>query len=174
MWHARASLGTVAREDRGAQAVEFALILPVLLIIVMGIINFGYAFSQKLALNQAVREGARKAVVSKTAVQADVVTFVRDSTGGLIDDTSLVIVTTKIQSGGPAPAFGAFTDSADDPGDTGDGNTPTCRNYTDAQGMGGQLKVIATYQSTWLVPTPFWDIAAPNFTTEAVFRCEVI
>jgi Flp pilus assembly protein TadG len=43
--------------------VEFALVATVLIVLVMGIINFGYVFGQKLALNQAVREGARAAVV---------------------------------------------------------------------------------------------------------------
>ena len=48
-------------------AVEFALIVPVLLLIVFGIINFGVLFSQQLTLNNAVREGARKAVVNEVS-----------------------------------------------------------------------------------------------------------
>lgn len=51
--------------DRGAVAVEFALVVPLLLLIVFGIVNFGIVFSQQLTLNNALREGARKAVINR-------------------------------------------------------------------------------------------------------------
>lgn len=49
--------------DTGAEAVEFALILPVLLMLLMGIINYGLWFNDSLQLRQGVREAARQAVV---------------------------------------------------------------------------------------------------------------
>lgn len=45
--------------DRGAAAVEFALVLPLLLLIVFGIIDFGRALNAQITLTQAAREGAR-------------------------------------------------------------------------------------------------------------------
>ena len=45
--------------EDGAVAVEFALILPVLILIVLGIIEFGFAFNTQIALTQAAREGVR-------------------------------------------------------------------------------------------------------------------
>jgi Flp pilus assembly protein TadG len=45
--------------DRGAVAVEFALILPVFLVLLVGMVDFGFAFNAKIALTQAAREGAR-------------------------------------------------------------------------------------------------------------------
>jgi Flp pilus assembly protein TadG len=45
--------------DRGAAAVEFALILPVLLLLVLGISQFGITFYQWLEMEHAAREGAR-------------------------------------------------------------------------------------------------------------------
>jgi Flp pilus assembly protein TadG len=45
--------------DRGAAAVEFALLLPVLLLLVFGIIDFGRALNAQITLTQAAREGAR-------------------------------------------------------------------------------------------------------------------
>lgn len=45
--------------DSGAAAVEFALVLPVLLLILFGIIDFGRAYNMQLALTQAAREGVR-------------------------------------------------------------------------------------------------------------------
>lgn len=50
--------------ERGAAAVEFALILPVLLLIVFGIINFGFMLSARQAVSQAAAEGARAAAVT--------------------------------------------------------------------------------------------------------------
>lgn len=45
--------------DRGAAAVEFALLLPLLLLIVFGIVDFGRALTAQITLTQAAREGAR-------------------------------------------------------------------------------------------------------------------
>lgn len=46
-------------DDRGAVAVEFALVLVPLVMLVFGIITSGLAFSQVIATTNAVREGAR-------------------------------------------------------------------------------------------------------------------
>jgi Flp pilus assembly protein TadG len=45
--------------------VEFAMILPILLILVFGIIQFGILFNNYLTLTDAVRAGARQAAVSR-------------------------------------------------------------------------------------------------------------
>jgi TadE-like protein len=49
--------------DGGAAAVEFALVLPVLMLLIMGIINYGLWFNDSLQLRQGIREAARQAVV---------------------------------------------------------------------------------------------------------------
>ena len=49
------------RGERGAIAVEFAIILPVLLLLVFGIIDFGHAWYMKHLMSDASREGARYA-----------------------------------------------------------------------------------------------------------------
>lgn len=51
------------RDVRGAAAVEFALILPVLMLIVFGIINYGDMLSVRQSVSQAASEGARAAAV---------------------------------------------------------------------------------------------------------------
>jgi hypothetical protein len=48
-----------ATSDRGAAAVEFALLLPLLLLIVFGLLDFGRAINTQITLTQAAREGAR-------------------------------------------------------------------------------------------------------------------
>lgn len=45
--------------DQGAAAVEFALLVPLLLLILLGVIDFGRAFNIQETLTQAAREGAR-------------------------------------------------------------------------------------------------------------------
>jgi Flp pilus assembly protein TadG len=48
-----------ARGDRGVALVEFAIILPVFMCIVLGMITSGIALSKKINITDAVREGAR-------------------------------------------------------------------------------------------------------------------
>ncbi|MBM0124875.1 TadE/TadG family type IV pilus assembly protein [Pimelobacter simplex] len=49
--------------DRGAAAVEFALILFPLMLIVFGIVNYGDMLSVRQSVSQAASEGARAAAV---------------------------------------------------------------------------------------------------------------
>lgn len=49
--------------ERGASAVEFAIILPILIMLIFGIIQFGIAFNKYIAVTHAVREGVRLAAV---------------------------------------------------------------------------------------------------------------
>jgi Flp pilus assembly protein TadG len=62
------------KNEKGAAAVEFALILPILVIIVFGIFQFGIAFNNWISLTHAAREGVRLASVGQYTAQK-----VRDS-----------------------------------------------------------------------------------------------
>jgi Flp pilus assembly pilin Flp len=54
----------MARLDQeGAAAVEFALLLPLLVLLLFGMIEFGLAFNTRIQATNAAREGARQAVV---------------------------------------------------------------------------------------------------------------
>ena len=55
--------------ERGAAAVEFALIAGILFMMLFGIIEFGRIFSEMEVLNSAAREGARVAAVRGTSTQ---------------------------------------------------------------------------------------------------------
>ena len=55
--------------ERGAAAVEFALVLPILLLLVFGIIDFGRALNAQLTLTQAAREGVRLAALGYPAAE---------------------------------------------------------------------------------------------------------
>jgi Flp pilus assembly protein TadG len=47
------------RDERGATAVEFAFIVPLLIVLVLGIAEFGRAFQVQGTLSAAAREGVR-------------------------------------------------------------------------------------------------------------------
>ncbi len=52
--------------ERGAAAVEFALVLPVLLLVVLGAIDWGWYFYVREVVTNAAREGARVGSVDTT------------------------------------------------------------------------------------------------------------
>ena len=51
------------RDQEGAAAVEFALLLPLLVLLLFGMIEFGFAFNTRIQATNAAREAARRAVV---------------------------------------------------------------------------------------------------------------
>ncbi len=72
------------RSQRGQAVVEFALILPILLLLVFGIIEFGRIFYSYLEVTQAAREGARLGAVGGS--DQEIVALVRDVAVGLDDE----------------------------------------------------------------------------------------
>jgi len=52
--------------SRGQTLIEFALIAPIMFILLFGIIDFGMALDHRITLQHAVREGARYAAVHST------------------------------------------------------------------------------------------------------------
>jgi Flp pilus assembly protein TadG len=53
--------------DRGAAAVEMALVLPLLLFVAFALIDFGRMLNTQLTLTEAAREGARAAALGQSA-----------------------------------------------------------------------------------------------------------
>lgn len=64
----RGNIAKFIGNNRGQNMVEFALVLPILLLLVLGIIDFGQIFSQQLIVNAASREAVRKTVASGSRV----------------------------------------------------------------------------------------------------------
>ncbi|GAA3639276.1 TadE/TadG family type IV pilus assembly protein [Microlunatus ginsengisoli] len=58
------------QSERGAAALEFALVVPVLLVLVLGIAEFGRAFYTQITLSAAAREGVRVMALSTTPATA--------------------------------------------------------------------------------------------------------
>lgn len=53
----------LVKSEKGQALVEFALVLPILLMLLCGIIDFGWLYYNQITLNNAAREGARYAVI---------------------------------------------------------------------------------------------------------------
>jgi Flp pilus assembly protein TadG len=81
-------------EQRGASAVEFAIIASLLLLVRFGTISFGLVFNRYQGLQSAAREGARVGAL-QAATRTDIVNRVRDSVA--------VIKTSAISTGACAP-----------------------------------------------------------------------
>jgi len=79
------------RSDAGMALIEAAFVLPILLVLAMGMLDFGRAFYFKHLLDEAAREGARVAVV--TSPDPDIVTTRVDDvlTAGGITPTSVTV-----------------------------------------------------------------------------------
>jgi Flp pilus assembly protein TadG len=79
--------------ERGAALVELALVLPLLLVVIAGIVDFGFAFQRYEVITNAAREGARLASMSgydATFVQTRVRQYVKQALN--ITDTQLEVV----------------------------------------------------------------------------------
>jgi Flp pilus assembly protein TadG len=73
--HTNKNWSRLPRED-GQTFVEFAIVLPILVLLVLGIIQFGLAFRNYLAITDAARVGARAAAVKRTSTPC---TFARNA-----------------------------------------------------------------------------------------------
>lgn len=87
--------------QRGAALVEFAFVLPVLLILLFGIVEFAVAFNRAQAVEASAREGGRLAAISTTST-GDVTTRVNDALAGISLDGA---VSVSVNPGGQ-PCFG--------------------------------------------------------------------
>lgn len=56
--------------ERGAAAVEFALLVPVLVMLLLGIMEFGRAYNTQTILANAAREGARSMAINNSQTEA--------------------------------------------------------------------------------------------------------
>lgn len=65
---ARRGCAGKGRRDLGSSLAEFALVLPVLVMLVFGIVEFGITFTKAQAIEAAAREGARLASIEATTI----------------------------------------------------------------------------------------------------------
>lgn len=58
------------KSERGAVAVEFALVVPVLFLLIFGVVEFGNIYNVQIQLTSAAREGAREMALGGDAAAA--------------------------------------------------------------------------------------------------------
>ncbi|HSK17426.1 MAG TPA: TadE family protein [Gaiellaceae bacterium] len=87
--------------ERGQTLVEFALVLPILALLLFGVIQFGIVFHQYVTLTDAVRAGARQGAVGRhlASPQTAVEDRVRSSAGDLDQAKLGVSVSSSWQQG---------------------------------------------------------------------------
>lgn len=82
--------------DEGASAVETALVLPILIMLVFGIIEFGILFNRMQGMHAATREGARLGALVDVTV-ADIETRAAAAAPPFVDLSDLDVNVERIQ-----------------------------------------------------------------------------
>jgi len=132
------------RDSRGASAVEFALVIPIFMWVVVGIVNFGFVFADQMALSNGARQAARYAVVEGPTcldIEAEAIDASRVLTAGA------PAVTIAPGCGGGEPCEGSAPNT--------------------------DVTVTLTKTSDWAIPyLPPFGGAGPTIEAEGVMRCE--
>jgi Flp pilus assembly protein TadG len=131
--------------ERGQAAVEFALVLPFLLVMLVGIIEFGRAWNEHQVITEAARAAARKAAVYDPSVTRDSVVRTAAATmlASGIDTTGLPSNWIDPDGPGASKAEGGWD---------GDPNTPVTVN------------IDLPYQFTFFGPLVNWATGQSNIT----------
>jgi len=87
------------KDQKGASLVEFALILPLFLFLIFGIIDFGWYFFVQQTLQYATREGVRLGLVGGTlqegentlSREASIIKCIKDQASVAVDPAKLII-----------------------------------------------------------------------------------
>lgn len=134
------------KDQKGVAAIEFAIVLPVLVILIFGTIEFGLLLYNKQIITNASREGARAGIVagSSRVTDGEISGVVTTYTGNNL-----------ITFGSPTPPQ-ILTDPA--------GNR-------DALTFGADLKVTVSYDYGFLVLANF-GIGDITLTSDTVMRME--
>lgn len=133
--------------ERGAVAVEFALILPLLFLILFGTIEFGRVYSQYQVFQGAAREGGRCAAVAATS-SCNIQDRINEASGLY---TPVSPASVQVGSGAVVAANDA---------------NAGCTNSTKGQ----DARVYWSQPLT--LDIPFWSNVTFTTQIEGVFRCE--
>lgn len=98
----------IIKKETGQAAVEFAIVLPILLIIICGIIDFGWLFYNQLSLENCTRDAARYGAVN--AANTDCVTLIDNKVNEDAVDSLKKIMTVNVTFSSPqTPCDGDIT-----------------------------------------------------------------
>ncbi|MFA5890056.1 MAG: TadE/TadG family type IV pilus assembly protein [Actinomycetota bacterium] len=133
------------RQERGASAVEFAIVASLLFMLLFGTVQFGMAYNRSQGLQAGAREGARLASIGAT--YSEIAARARDAQS-LFVPTDVVVVTTPSSSGTSRPCAVA--------------------------GVGGLVTVEAKVPASakYAIAIPLWGNRPIDYTGSGTFRCE--
>lgn len=129
--------------QRGAAALEFALVVPVIILMVLGIVDLGMLMNAQAVVANAARDGARVASLGKTAA------------------TARTAAQTTVQSMGHPPTSVTVVCMTST-------NCPSGGDYDTLRGNrktpGEVVQVTVTYTYTFITPLPAWIGIGPTTT----------
>ena len=139
------------RSESGSIAVEFAIIFPILMLLVVGLIDFGHAWYMKQIVSNASREGARYGTrytgSTASALNPSISNYVLNSSADNGDKGGVGLKSLLPDANPEVP-------------------TPTGTGYTDAT-PGNPLYVTVTATKTWLVVNKFVPGMGPTQTVSS-------
>jgi Flp pilus assembly protein TadG len=151
------------RRDDGASAVELALVLPILMLILFGIISFGLYFAGSLGMSNATREAARYGVVQNRTCQqiADSLASTSSGTLGVVYPINFTITRGAVSCGGSIASSSASASVT-----SGAASTVMCAGSTSTT---DELKIQATAGANLFIPSMVINL---KLVGRGAYRCE--
>jgi Flp pilus assembly protein TadG len=136
--------------QQGASAVEFALVLPLLVLLLFGMITFGLAFARMQQMEAVAREGARLAAIGRTVTYTDVQSAAR----GTVDGRLIAREHIQVQINGSTAA------------------SKWCKEP--GQSVQVTVSIAEAYRPRYALIVPLWraSLTPPRYEATGVFRCE--
>lgn len=108
------------RRDRewGAAMVEFAIILPILLLLILGMVEFSRAYNAQITLTQASREGVRVLAITQgdqAVKEAEAIAATEYVAATSLDVSRLTVTPTACNAGDPTSLTAAYPFTYDIP-----------------------------------------------------------
>lgn len=122
-------------KELGAEAVEFAFIVPVLLSLVFGVVDFGYMIDQDAMVNNASREGARLGALDPNTTH--IIAAVNQGAGTL-DTTKITVTVDCLAPPVPPASTGTLLAHVSD--------------ISTVAASGGTVIVKVDYHHSWITP----------------------
>ena len=149
------------RSPRGQTIVEFAMMLPLLLIIIVGIMDFSILFYDKAVVTNASREGARQGSIFRSNASTGAYeplneTGIRDAVNGYLSDRAISFASTAATT---AALWNA--------------TSPPSGSWTTTPMSGGTIDVLVTYSYTFLALPRFagWN-GTMDISARTIMRME--
>jgi Flp pilus assembly protein TadG len=98
------------KRESGQSAVELAIVLPILLMVMLGIVQFGTLFRDYIALTDATRVGARQASVARSlggtdTFKTNAVIAATKSAGVNLDPNKMTVTVAPLKVDGITPGW---------------------------------------------------------------------